>query len=105
MLKDISAGALALILGLLGLTAAILWFMFLGRPVAKYTEETRRQVYEESRAYQQGMAVDLDELCRQRKLTQDEGEKAILAETIRLRAARFTGELPAHVEECIHEVR
>ncbi len=92
--------------GLLLLGAATNWFgLVAGRPMAKYAEETRRQVYEESRAYQQGMAVDLDELCRQRKLTDDEGEKAVLAETIRLRSARFTGELPQHIEECLHDVR
>ena len=75
------------------------------RVAAPYAEETRSQTYESSRTYQHGMAVDLDELCRQRSLTADEGQKAVLADTIRLRSARFTGELPSHVQECLNEVR
>lgn len=105
MLKDISIGALMLILGLIALTIIGTWALFFNRPAAKYAEETRRQVYDESRSYRQGMAVDLDELCRQRKLATDEGQKAILADTIRLRSARFTGELPSHVKDCLNEVR
>ena len=92
--------------GVLVLGAATNWFgLVAGRPMAKYAEETRRQVYDESRSYQQGMAVDLDELCRERKLSADEGQKAVLAETIRLRSARYTGGLPSHIKDCLNEVR
>ena len=68
-------------------------------------EEIDRKVYDQSRAYQQGMAVDLDDLCRQRKLSNDDGVRAVLADTIRLRSARFNGELPSHIQECLNEVR
>lgn len=79
----------------------LLW----GRQAAPYAEETRRQTFEQSATYQQGMALDLDALCRERKTTADAGGKAVLAETIRLRSARFKGELPSHIKECVNEVR
>lgn len=79
--------------------------LIFSRHAAPYAEETRRRTYDQSRAYQQGMAIDLDELCRQRKLSTDEGVKAALADTIRLRSARFQGDLPYHVQECLNEVR
>lgn len=101
MKKELAAWVAAVIAFFAIITLILLW----NRPAAKYAEETSRQVYEGSRTYQHGMAVDLDDLCRQRKLSTDEGHKAVLAETIRLRAARFTGELPAHVQECLNEVR
>lgn len=68
-------------------------------------EAIDREVYDQSRAYQQGMAVELDDLCRQRKLSSDEMVRATLADTIRLRSARFKGELPTHIEACLNEVR
>ena len=68
-------------------------------------EAIDREVYDQSRAYQQGMAVELDDLCRQRKLSSDEMVRATLADTIRLRSARFKGELPSHIEACLNEVR
>ena len=75
------------------------------RHAAPYAEETRRQTYETSRSYNQGMAVDLDDLCRQWRTNADPVTKAGLADTIRLRSARYTGELPSHVQACVEEVR
>ena len=70
-----------------------------------YAEETRSQTYDSSRTYQQGMAVDLDDLCRRYHTAKDVDIKAGLADTIRLRSARYSGPLPAHVEACLGEVR
>lgn len=94
-----------------GVIAIALLYLFafsgliFNRHAAPYAEETRRMTYDQSRSYQQGMAVDLDELCRQRRLATDGGIKAALADTIRLRSARYMGELPSHVQECVNEVR
>lgn len=104
-MKHVLAGIGLFALTLVGLTVFIGWGALIGRPVATYTEETRRQVYDQSRAYRDGMAVDLDGFCREYRFASDPGEKAVLAETIRLRTARFDGPLPSHIEECINEVR
>jgi hypothetical protein len=81
----------------------------LGVPIGRWfgiqQEETRREIYETSRSYNQGMAVDLDSLCREMHTNPDAQAKAALADTIRLRSARFTGELPEHVQTCLKEVR
>lgn len=91
---------------LLALGAATSWFgLVTQRPMAKYAEETRRQVYDESRSYQQGMAIDLADLCRQWRGATDPDLKNGLADTIRLRSDRFTGELPPFVSRCVEQVQ
>ena len=97
-----AVGALVAVALIYAVTVSGLLF---NRHAAPYSEETRALTYDNSRTYNQGMAVDLDELCRQRKLASDEGAKAVLADTIRLRSARHTGQLPSHVQECLNEVR
>lgn len=83
--------------GLFGLS----WNRF----AAPFQEETRAQTYENSRTFNQGMAIDLDNLCRQWRTTKDENEKAALAETIRLRVARYEiNKLPSQVAACVREV-
>lgn len=86
-LAAVVIGVLA-ILAVLGV-AILIWFgLLVGRPMQKYAEETRSQVYEQSRAYQQGLKIDLADLCRQMAQTDDAQSKAAISETIRLRADR-----------------
>lgn len=75
--------------GVLALGVGTHWFgLVTSRPMLKYAEETRTQVYEESRAYQQGLRIDLADLCRQLAQTEDEQSESAIRETIRLRADR-----------------
>lgn len=76
-----------------------------GRLANPFAEETRRKTQIESQAYQDGMATDLDSLCREWRINPDPMVKATLADTIRLRSSKYSGNLPAHVEVCINEVR
>lgn len=67
------------------------------RTLGKFNEESRRQIQEESRAYQEGMAQNLDRLCLEWERT---GNVAI-ARSIRHRAAGYSGDLPDHVRACL----
>lgn len=91
------------VLGALGLNMIGLGF---NRVAAPYAEETRARTYESSRAYNQGMAIDLDDLCRQWRTSTDPNQRAALADTIRLRAARYDiTKLPPQVRGCVEEIR
>lgn len=80
-------GSILLFGGVLILGTATGWFGLVAqRPMAKYAEETRTQVYEQSRAYQQGLRIDLADLCRQVATTDDQQAKATIRSTIQLRA-------------------
>lgn len=88
------------------LVLCILWFfgglnMVVGREFAKYGEETRRQVFETSRTYQEGMAQNIDNLCLEYDRT---GNVAILS-SIRQRTAGYNGEFPDHLKDCVAKAR
>ena len=72
-----------------------------GREFAKFDEETRRQVQEESRAYQEGMAQNLNKLC----LEWERSGNTAIARAIRHRSAGYSGELPDHVQQCVNQAR
>lgn len=80
--------------------------LVLNRVFGTYAEETRSQIYTQSKTYNDGMAVDLDDLCRQHRLAPDDATKAVLADTIRLRAARYdSSRLPPHIARCLENVQ
>ena len=98
----------AIAIGLVGLIflLSLLYFTgglnrIVGREFSKFDEETRRQVQEESRAYQEGMAQNLDRLC----LEWDRTGNAAIAQSIRHRTASYNGELPQHVQACVDLAR
>jgi uncharacterized protein YcbK (DUF882 family) len=103
------AGCMLIVGGFILIVALLYGFGVMGmvwnRLASPVQEETRRQSYDQSRTYQQGMAVDLDELCRQWRTATDVQTKAGLADTIRLRAAPYRGELPPQVTRCLEEIR
>lgn len=94
-------GLLAVILGIAIFVALGGLNLIIGREFAKFGEETRRQVQEESRSYQEGMAQNLDKLCLEWERT---GNDAI-AQSIRHRVAGYKGELPDHLETCVAKAR
>lgn len=96
----VSIGFIAIVLAIVLFCGLALWFAIFGRTLGKYNEETRRQIYEESASYNQGTVLDLSNLCRQ-WATADAAGRPAIADTIRLRAASFQGELPASVKSCL----
>lgn len=99
--EGISGLLLAFIIFLVLASAAIMYFAVFGRQVGKYNEETRRQIYEESRAYNEGMAQNLDKLC----LEWETSGNAAVAQSIRHRVSGFNGELPDHIQQCVNLAR
>lgn len=97
----ILGGIAALVAVLVVVTLFVGWGAIFGREVGKFNEESRRQIQEESRAYQGGMAQNLDKLCLEWERT---GNTAV-ARSIRHRSADFKGELPQHVQECVDLAR
>lgn len=77
------------------------WGAIFGRELGKFNEESRRQIQEESRAYQSGMAQNLDRLCLEWERTSNPA----IAQSIRHRSADFKGDLPQHVQECVNLAR
>jgi hypothetical protein len=99
-------GVLLAFAALLGLGLGTSWFgLVTHRPMAKYAEETRREVYDTSRAYTQGTVGDLRRYCAQWRHAEG-GSRDGAAELIRATYATYTGpELPADVRACIGEVQ
>lgn len=94
-------GGLALVLILTVFTLLGGWGAVMGRVFGEYNEETRRIVQEESRAYQEGMAQNLDKLC----LEWDRTGNPAIAQSIRHRSSGYKGELPQYVQECVDLAR
>lgn len=100
--KEILSVGFLTIAGVLG-TLLLLGILFrtVGREFQKYDEETRAQVVEQSRAYNEGMAKNLDKLCVEWELTNN----AAVAQSIRHRASGYKGELPPHIQNCLDAAR
>lgn len=94
-------GIAALLIALTVFTLIGGWSLIVGREFSKFGEETRRQVQEESRAYQEGTAQNLDKLCLEWERTGN----AAVAQSIRHRSAGFKGELPDYIQQCVNLAR
>jgi hypothetical protein len=99
--KVIAAFIGALVVGLLFITFVIGWGVLIGREAGIYNEESRRIIQNESRAFQEGMAQNLDKLC----LEYDMSGNVAIAAAIRHRVAGYNGTLPEHVQDCVDNVR
>lgn len=97
----IAYGLTAIFLIIIIATLLAAYGSFTGRIFGKYREETRTQIVEQSRAYQEGMAQNLDKLCLE---WERDGHKAI-AQSIRHRSSGYKGELPPHVQQCVNAAR
>jgi len=92
----ITAITTGILLGLLGLS----WIIqgnefFLYKVFAPRTEAVRRQVFEQSRAFNQGMVQELENMRFQYHLQGDPGVRASLADVILHRAAGYDMDDPA----------
>ena len=104
-MKVVGIVILAIIL-ILGLT----WIgqgndFFLYKVFAPKREEVRREVFEQTKSYQQGMVQDLRRMQRE-YVTADEEHKAALASVILHTAADFPEEeMPADVAQFINQLK
>ncbi len=94
-------GAAAL-LALVLLGWALSWFSLLtGRPMAKYGEETRKQVYDTSRQYQQGTNRDIARYCEQMRTASTAAARKAVAALIRSTSSTYDGPLSSDNQACL----
>jgi hypothetical protein len=92
---------LVLVLGL-----GLGWFgMITGRPMAKYQEETRTQVYDQSRSYQQGANRDIARYCQQMRTEPGTSGKKAIAALIRSTMSTYDGPLSPDNQDCVSEAK
>lgn len=82
------------------------WFsLFTGRPMAKYSEETRKEVYDTSRQYEQGTNRDIARYCEQMRGADSIPSRKAVAALIRSTASTFDGRLTDDNTACIAEAK
>lgn len=80
------------------------WFgLAAQRPMAKYQEETRKEVYDTSRQYQQGTNRDLARYCEQMRSAGNGAAKKAVAALIRSTASTYDGPLSDDNKACLSE--
>lgn len=103
--RTVVLGALALfLLIMLGLGTS--WFgLVTSRPMQKYREETRAQVYDTSRQFQQGTNRDLARYCEQMRGADTPSAKKAVAALIRSTASTYDGPLSPDNVDCLNEAK
>lgn len=101
--KFIGCAGLALAaLLLVGLATS--WFgLITQRPMAKYQEETRKEVYDTSRQYQQGTNRDVARYCEQMRTADTPAAKKAVAALIRSTLSTYDGPLSDDNKDCASE--
>jgi len=103
--KFIGFGLLAFI-GLLLLGWATSWFgLVTQRPMAKYAEETRKEVYDTSRQYQQGTNRDVARYCEQMRIADNQAAKKAVAALIRSTVSTYDGPLSSDNQQCVTDAQ
>ncbi len=85
---------------------AISPFVTLGyqKILAPEFEKVRRDVYEESLSYNRGKVEHLNWLCRDFRLSEEEGHRSVLAATIRTEVSTYQFErLPTDLQGCARQ--
>lgn len=90
--------------GLLLLGTATSWVgLVTQRPMAKYAEETRAQVYDTLRQFQQGINRDVARYCRDYQAAEGPARVAV-ADLIRSTLDTYEGDLTPANERCVAEL-
>lgn len=102
--RKIVAWAFVAFVGLLILGWATSWFgLVTQRPMAKYQEETRKEVYDTSRQYQQGTNRDVARYCEQMRTADTAAAKKAVAALIRTTLTTYDGPLSEDNKDCANE--
>jgi hypothetical protein len=99
---NITIGIVIAIFVIVGFTWFYLW---LNRPAAKYSEETRRQVWEESVSREQGVNHLIAGYCFNMRTVTDPAQKKAFARLILDQSGSFSGELTADSQACVSEAK
>lgn len=95
--------AIAVIAGLIGVVALSWYFAIAGRPLAKFGEETRRQVYEESVTARTACQRELLDLYTESLTVEGRRKRALeiaaIVEADRTRCDGLNPEVRAWIEE------
>lgn len=102
-IKIAGVGCAAIVGVLLLGTATSRFGLAVQRPMAKYAEETRAQVYDTSRQFNQGVNRDVARYCRQWHEADDSGKKAV-ADLIASTLDTFQGQLTPLNQQCAAEI-
>jgi hypothetical protein len=94
----VGLGAIVLVIGIACVS------LLLGRPFGKYAEETRAQVYDTSRQFQQGTNRDIARYCEQMRTAKSGGRTAVAA-LIRSTADTYSGPLSPDDQACLAEAK
>jgi hypothetical protein len=104
-LTSLAIGACVLLVILL-VGAGTSWFgLVAGRPMAKYGEETRREVFETSRAHVSGTNSAISDYCLNMRAASDPAQKKAFARWIINEASTFQGALSADAAACRGEAQ
>ncbi len=105
-MKPVVVGILVLV-GVLAFTWIIMGNnFFLYKVFAPKMEETRREVFEETKSYNQGMIQELQNMQFQYVATKDSAARASLASIILQRAADYPEDrLPAELRQFIQKLK
>jgi hypothetical protein len=108
-MKDTFKITLAAILGLLVVAAVAIFFQGLDfglfKTFAPKYEQVRRDTFEQSQAYNEGMRRDLENLRDQYLAASDPASKAALRATFIHRAEGYPNQLPADLESFYQSLR
>lgn len=106
-MRDGLSTVAACVIGLALIVAAgfaLGWFsLWSGRPMAKYAEETRKEVYDTSRQYQQGTNRDVARYCEQMRTADTTAGRKAVAALIRSNLSTYDGPLTPENEACARE--
>lgn len=103
-LRRIALYAFLAMIALLLLGWGTSWFgLVTQRPMAKYQEETRKEVYDTSRQYQQGTNRDVARYCEQMRTAPTPEAKKATAALIRSTLSTYDGPLSADNKDCANE--
>ena len=107
-MKAVGAGLLSLgvLVLLLAVGLATSWFgLVVDRPMQKYQEETRKEVYDTSRQFQQGTNRDIARYCEQMRDADTPTAKKAVAALIRSTASTYEGPLSDDNSTCVNEAK
>lgn len=99
-------GGICLLAALLAIGLGTSWFgLVTARPMAKYAEETRREVFETSRAHQSGVNGAIVDYCLNMRSATEPTQRKALARWIINEASTLQGSLTSEASDCLADAR
>jgi hypothetical protein len=103
--KAIAASA-AIVVGFFLFIYALTWLGLVGnRPIQKYQEQTRKEVYDTSRQFQQGTNRDIARYCEQMRDAKEPTARRAVAALVRSTASTYDGPLSPDNADCVTEAK